>query len=303
MNILYARHWLNPQKKANIVFFIFSLLWAIFRGSVNHKPNTLSHTHTHTQTYSYVLTASASDISNFIGQFGFKECMAVNFIVFRLIFLNVDFKFGSRTSNMKCSLKTIIHMAASRNFFVCKKYRANGKKSESKRENECNLLYITNMITRNIYCCVSIESLKCSRLVCYFGLPSSHMCCICIVYNSVCSAVLCCSLSVCARCVVGKLQKLHGNQSDNQYSQLTTKRTHQNITITAALHIEYLLSYTVCFFFSFFSSLFVAPFGLMLCIPWMCYDNKSLCSCLPLSIAFNSAQIQCAQQKRTRAIW
>lgn len=110
-------------------------------------------------------------------------------------------------------------------------------------------------------------------------------------------------LSLCARCVVGKLQKLHGNQSDNQYSQLTTKRTHQNITTTAALHIEYLLSYTVFVFFLFFSSLFVAPFGLMLCIPWMCYDNKTLCSCLPLSIAFNSAQIQCAQQKRTRAIW
>lgn len=56
-------------------------------------------------------------------------------------------------------------------------------------------------------------------------------------------------LSLCARCVVGKLQKLHGNQSDNQYSQLTTKRTHQNITTTAALHIEYLLSYTVFVFF------------------------------------------------------
>lgn len=56
-------------------------------------------------------------------------------------------------------------------------------------------------------------------------------------------------LSLCARCVVGKLQKLHGNQSDNQYSQLTTKRTHQNITTTAALHIEYLFSYTVFVFF------------------------------------------------------
>lgn len=124
-----------------------------------------------------------------------------------------------------------------------------------------------------------------------------------VLYTILCVRLNCVALSLCARCVVGKLQKLHGNQSDNQYSQLTTKRTHQNITTTAALHIEYLLSYTVFVFFLFFSSLFVAPFGLMLCIPWMCYDNKTLCSCLPLSIAFNSAQIQCAQQKRTRAIW
>lgn len=199
MNVLYARHWLNPQKKANIVLFSFSLLWAIFRGSVNHKPNTLSHTHT--QTYSYVLTASASDISNFIGQFGFKEYMPWLWIsLFSVWYDSVDFKFGSRTSNMKCSLNTIIHMAASRNFFVCKKYRANAKKSESKRE-RASVIYFTLRIWSHVIYIVVFPLSHWNAAGLFVILNCHRRTCVAFVlYTILCVRLNCVALSLCTLC-------------------------------------------------------------------------------------------------------